>query len=129
MAIQFQFQVLFLHLHQEIFYYTASGNLLRNDDKTTESTSVEIKDAGNKEVVEALTTGDGPLLSGALPALAAQNEAALGEALTSEQVKTPKPPKASRGDKDVPEKQVPKTFEECHTHLLLISNGLQCAKT
>ena len=97
---------------QEIYYYVGKGDLVRNDDMTKESTAVTVRDANNKELVEALTTGDGPLLAGLQPAARVANEAgqqALTQALTDEKVDKKK---AKKEKKDKTEKMEPKTSEE-----------------
>ena len=88
------------------------GDLVRNDDMTKESTAVTVRDANNKELVEALTTGDGPLLAGLQPAARVANKAgqqALTQALTDEKVDKKK---AKKEKKDKTEKMEPKTSEE-----------------
>eukprot|EP00438_Fugacium_kawagutii_P003661 Skav224231 [mRNA] locus=scaffold939:1221384:1222283:+ [translate_table: standard] len=97
---------------QEIYFYVQSGNIVRNDDRVTDSTSVKVTDAGNQELTDALTLGDGPLSNGAAPELAAANGKALLEEITSSTVvdkkaKGRRPPKTGEADK-----QEPKTFEE-----------------
>lgn len=60
---------------QEIFYYTADGNVLKSENSTTESATVTGTEKGNKELIESLTGDGGPLASGALPEAEAANEA------------------------------------------------------
>ena len=97
---------------QEIYYYVGKGDLVRNDDKTKESTAVTIRDSNNRELTEALTTGDGPMLAGLQPAARVANEAgqeALTQALTDEKVEKKK---AKKEKKEKTEKLEPKTTEE-----------------
>ncbi|CAL1141145.1 unnamed protein product [Cladocopium goreaui] len=108
---------------EEIYYYVGKGDLVRNDDMTKESTAVTVRDANNKELVEALTTGDGPLLAGLQPAARVANEAgqqALTQALTDEKVDKKK---AKKEKKDKTEKMEPKTSEE-----LAVSQMEECLK-
>eukprot|EP00438_Fugacium_kawagutii_P017573 Skav222236 [mRNA] locus=scaffold3059:62962:65396:+ [translate_table: standard] len=96
-------------LAQEIYYYVQSGHIVRNDDKVVDSTSATIRDRGNKELTDALTTGNGPLANGATPEMIAASQKALTEAVTSNEAVEVKPKKEK---KDKAEKQEPKTFEE-----------------
>lgn len=90
---------------------------MRNDDKVTDTTAVTIRDANNQELTDLLTLGDGPLAAGAQPAIQAENQKALSEALAGGEAKAAAEPKRrpSKGEKT--EKAEPKTFEEPHTHL------------
>lgn len=100
------------YMLQEIYYYVGTGDLIRRDDRTSESTAVTIVDKGNQEVVEALTTGDGPLVSGLQPEVQAASEAgqkALLEALGSEKAEAKK---AKKEKKEKTEKAEPTTMEE-----------------
>ena len=97
---------------QEIYFYVGKGDLARNDDKTSEATTVAIRDANNKELTEALTTGDGPMVAGLQPAARVANEAgqqALTQALTDDKVEKKK---VKKDKKDKTEKCEPKTTEE-----------------
>ena len=97
---------------QEIYFYVGKGDLVRKDDTTKESTAVAVRETNNKELTEALTTGDGPLLAGLQPATRVANEAgqqALTEALTEEKVEQKK---AKKDKKEKTEKMEPKTTEE-----------------
>eukprot|EP00438_Fugacium_kawagutii_P005722 Skav230026 [mRNA] locus=scaffold261:117229:118063:- [translate_table: standard] len=73
-------------LVQEIYYYVGCGDIIRNDDRTSESTSVKIKDSGNRELTDALTTGDGPLVNGCQPNVRVNNEAGEKELLAASQM-------------------------------------------
>ena len=108
----------FLSHGQEIYYYTNSGQVVRNDNKTSESTAVTVRDSNNQQLTDALTLGDGPLAPGAQPAVNAEQEAALlsaiNEATVEQQPTKPKP-------KPKPEKTEaaePKTLEESDTQFL-----------
>ena len=99
---------------QEIYYYVNDGDILRDDNTTKESTSVKISDAGNKELTEALTTGDGPLQAGLQPAVRAANEAgqkALLQSLQEGEV-AGDGKKQKKDKKEKTEKCEPKTFME-----------------
>ena len=91
---------------------------MRNDDKTVESTEVQVRDKGNQDLVDVLTTGDGPLTSGCQPGVTAATETGqknLCEALATgdDKVQVKRPPKVERATK-----AEPKTLEEFHPHLL-----------
>lgn len=89
---------------------------MRNDDKVTDTTAVTIRDNNNQELTDLLTLGDGLLASGAQPAIQAENQKALSEALAGGDTKAAEPKKRpSKVEKT--EKAEPKTFEEPHTHL------------
>ena len=53
---------------EEIFYYVGGGNTLKNENITTTSAKVEIKD-NNKDLTNVLICDGGALQSGALPGL------------------------------------------------------------
>ena len=93
---------------------------MRNDDKVTDATSVTIRDTNNQELTDLLTLGDGPLASGAQPAIEAENQKALSEALAGSGAEASKAaePKRRPGKAEKTEKAEPKTFDEPHTHLL-----------
>lgn len=99
---------------QEIYYYVNDGALMRNDDVVKESTAVNVRDSGNTELADLLTTGDGPLASGAQPAMLASSEAgrkALAESLhTDGKAEVKKTPK--RKGEEKAEKVEPKTLQE-----------------
>ena len=98
---------------QEVYFYVASGDKVRNDNRTTESTSATIKDAGNQEVLEALTADDGVLGSGFQPGVRANSEAgqkALLESLNTDS-KVEKT-KEKKEKKEKTEKAEPTTLEE-----------------
>lgn len=99
---------------EEIYYYTNSGNKLRNDDVTTEGASVNIRDKGNKELAEALIDPEGGMLaSGIQPEVQAATEEGqknLLEALNSAQVQKAKKAKTEKTEKT--EKAEPKTLDE-----------------
>eukprot|EP00435_Cladocopium_sp_Y103_P068002 s1968_g30.t2 len=99
---------------KEIYYYTNSGNKLRNDDVTTEGASVNIRDKGNKELAEALIDPEGGMLaSGIQPEVQAATEEGqknLLEALNSAQVQKAKKAKTEKTEKT--EKAEPKTLDE-----------------
>lgn len=97
---------------QEIYYYVGTGDLMRNDDLTTESTCATIRDAGNQELAEALTCADGVLQGGLQPAARVANEEGQKEllkALGESQVGKSKNPK---NPKEKTEKAEPKTLDE-----------------
>ena len=99
-------------LLQEIFYYVGIGDQIRKDDRTTESTTVTIADKGNQQLIDALTTGDGPLVGGLQPEVQAASEAgqkALIEALAGEKSETKK---VKKEKKEKTEKAEPTTVEE-----------------
>lgn len=110
----------FCHLNQfhpqEIYYYLSCGNIVRNDDLTKESTEVSIRDAGNKELTEALTTGDGLLKAGLQPEVSCATEGgqkALLESVAGEMEENKAKPNKRRGTQNSkPEKVEPKTLEE-----------------
>ena len=87
---------------------------MRNDDLVKESTTLNVRDSGNTELVDLLTTGDGPLTSGAQPAMLAASEGgrkALAESLQQDgKVETRKTPK--RKGEEKAEKVEPKTIKE-----------------
>eukprot|EP00438_Fugacium_kawagutii_P002545 Skav219491 [mRNA] locus=scaffold937:158:1023:+ [translate_table: standard] len=70
--------------HQEIFYYTNCGAEVKNENSTSESLSLKVKDKGNQELVESLTGEGGPLQSGAVAGFQTHTETGqknLGEAI------------------------------------------------
>ena len=99
---------------EEIYYYVGAGNTLKNENITSTSAAVEVKDKNNKELVNALVCEGGALQTGALPSLEVSSEAgakAVLEAVSSAntvQVKNKKGPK----DKDEAKKLEPKTVME-----------------
>ena len=57
------------------YTFTWAGEIfIRNEDLTQETTSAEIADKGNKELIESLTTADGMLGAGLQPAVRTANE-------------------------------------------------------
>lgn len=113
-----------LNLSQEIFYYVGSGNIVRTDDRTSEEVGVQIKDKGNQDLVNALTSPDGPLVNGLQPGMAVANEQgakSLVEAINAEGKAEKKKNKGSNPNKS--ERSEPKTFEEPDTHLTAKCNA------
>ena len=104
---------------QEWYYYVNAGDILRDENKTKESTAATIRDKGNKELAEALTTGDGPLQAGMQPNVRAANESGQRELLQSLQTdgtmskgEVEKEKKKKEKNKDKTDKCEPKTFQE-----------------
>lgn len=98
---------------------------MRNDDTTVDSTEVQIEDKGNQELVDLLTTGEGPLVSGCQPGMVAATEAGqknLCEALAAAGDKAQV--KKRQKDEKAP-KAEPKTLEEFHPHLFSTSKQKQ----
>ena len=105
---------------QEIFFYVGKGDVLRNDNSVKESTAVKIQDTGNKELTELLTTGDGPLQSGAQPSVNVANESGEQELLTAlNGEKVEKSGKPKKDKKERTDKLTPKTFPEFTTQFVL----------
>ena len=98
---------------EEIFYYVGGGNTLKNENITTTSAKVEIKDRNNKDFTNAMICDGGALQSGALPNLEGASESgskAVLEAVSSAttvQVKAKQPK-----EKDAAKKAEPKTVLE-----------------
>ena len=96
---------------KEIFYFTNSGTSLEKQAITSETVAVSIRDQGNRELAETLTTEGGPLQAGMMPALPGANDAqskALVEAVVSEPAAVP-PKKKKQKNHDETEKAEPKT--------------------
>lgn len=87
---------------------------MRNDDVVKESTAVNVRDSGNTELADLLTTGEGPLASGAQPAMLAASEGgqkALAESLQQEgKAEVKKKPKKTGDEKA--KKVEPNTVQE-----------------
>ena len=99
---------------QEIYFYVGRGDLLRSDDITKESVSTKVQDSGNKELVEALTTGDGLLAGGMQPGVRTASDDGTKQLLESVMVDSAKVEKvkAKKEKKEKTEKVEPKTLEE-----------------
>ena len=99
---------------EEYFYYVGQGGMVRKDDKKSEKMSLRIKDqAPDKDVAQALLE-DGPLSSGAMPAMGMATEEggkAVLEALHGE-VQKVKPPKNKDKQKEETEPLAPKQAHE-----------------
>lgn len=97
---------------QEIYYYTNCGNEVANQQITSEGMSVRVKEDGNQELAETLTSEGAPLQNGLIPEAEAATEAgqkALCEAIVNAAVATPK---AKAIPKDKTERAEPKTILE-----------------
>lgn len=82
------------------------GSMMRRDQSVAESTAVKIDDtAPNEELVNALTSDEGPLASGTLPevlGVSAEGQKALAEALTTHECKAQVKAKAKAKAKPEP---------------------------
>lgn len=99
---------------QEIYFYVGRGDLIRNEDLTQETTSAEIADKGNKELIESLTTADGMLGAGLQPAVRTANEEGTKVLLETilHDSKVEKAKKKTKKDTEKTEKVEPQTLEE-----------------
>lgn len=90
------------------------GDLIRNEDLTQETTSAEIADKGNKELIESLTTADGMLGAGLQPAVRTANEEGTKVLLETilHDSKVEKAKKKAKKDTEKTEKVEPQTLEE-----------------
>ena len=98
---------------QEIYYYVNQGNQVREDNSTSDKSTVKVVDKGNKELVEALTSEGGVLAAGVVPAPGtdtAEGQKALLDSLgTTVEPSSKKKPKPN---KTPTEEAEPKTFEQ-----------------
>eukprot|EP00434_Breviolum_minutum_P039542 symbB.v1.2.035117.t1/scaffold4656.1/size89520/6 len=66
-----------LQLAKEFWYYVGQGGEINKSVAVTEETAVELKDKGpNKDMIMAMTSGDGPLAPGACPKVGGLEKAA-----------------------------------------------------
>lgn len=89
------------------------GRMVRRDDKTSELLSITASKKVDQEMLNALTGDDGPLQSGALPAVktaSQQGAIALHTALDDDKNTVSKPPKRKREKGEDAEKVEPKTL-------------------
>lgn len=99
---------------QEIYFYVGRGDLMRSDDITTEAVSAKVRDSGNQELFEALTTGDGLLTGGIQPGVRTATDEGTKSLLESVMVDSAKveKSKAKKEKKEKTEKVEPKSLEE-----------------
>lgn len=98
---------------EEIYYYCNEGNIIKDENIVSDTTTVRGTEKGNKEVVEALTGADGLLAAGACAAPTTANEAgqkALVESIVEAPTTQAKPKKPKK--KDEAEKLEPKSITE-----------------
>lgn len=89
------------------------GRMVRRDDKTSELLTVTASKKVDREMLNALTGDEGPLQSGALPAVktaSQQGAIALHTALDDDKATVSKPPKKKRKEEKDPEEVEPKTL-------------------
>ena len=87
---------------EEFFYWMRDGEVLRKDNKVEDELSLQATGTANSELVEALTSPDGPLANGALPNVKCASERGvtnLAQQVNSELVVT-KPDKPKPKDKN-----------------------------
>lgn len=100
---------------QEYWIYMPQGRLVRQDNSTSESLGLKGKTECNPDLLQALTSDEGPLKAGMLPgvkAASAEGQKKLLEALDEKtEVKKRTTPKRTENDKD-PVDVKPKTLLE-----------------
>eukprot|EP00435_Cladocopium_sp_Y103_P013278 s4214_g3.t1 len=99
---------------RETWFYMPQGRMVRQDDITAEQLRLKAKKAATPELVNALTSDEGPLPNGALPAVKAATEQGtknLFSALDDDNKNLVKPKKIKRAKEEAVEVK-PKTWKE-----------------
>lgn len=96
------------------------GRLMRAEEFTSEQTSVRARKEGGRGMLDALTAEDGPLPTGACPALMAastEGQKAIIQALDDDKKSVKLKPKPKKAPKNTAEGTdvVPKTLQESWT--------------